>query len=307
MFRLLLIALSSAALWVLTPLLATVRPTPEQSLGAVEVMSSRTRQALAFGFRSVLGDWYWLRAIQYYGTRANEDKFYAGLYPLLRHATDLDPHFQYAYVFGGEAIPYHQYNVGWHNTARAIDLLRKGMANDPQRWEIPWLLSYDLYTYVGDYKEAGHVMEIAADLAARGKREDARFAPPTYLRSLAARLLSQGGELETAIDFTRQAVGRAQDEKLKAELEDRLNSLQLELDLRRLNAALDLGRKKGMAIQSVSELKSSNEEPLKTTDPFGDAYELDPANGQVVSKNANRLLRLYISPTESAPGERAVD
>jgi hypothetical protein len=259
------------------------------------------------GFRRILSDWYWLRAVQYYGTAANEASFFSGLYPLLDRATDLDPTFQYLYVFGGECIPYHEYKVGWHNTAHAMQLLSKAMANDPQRWEIPWVYAYNLYTFAGKYREAGQMMEIAADLAARGQRADERFAPPTYLRTFAPRLLAQGGDLETAIEFTAAAAARAQDESLKAELEDRLRALRLERELQILNDALAAAAGRGIEVKALSDLALPDGTPISRTDPYGDPYVLDSQNARVESKNSTHLLRLYVNPSSTGAGERAVD
>ncbi len=185
MSRLLAIGLSILAVAYLTTRLPLLQQPVEAEVAAARNLSPEVQRALAFGFKQVLSDAYWLQAVQYYGTKANEDVFYRGLYAILDRATTLDPHFDFAYQFGGEVIPYHQGEVGWHNTAKAIALLQKGMANQPGRWEIPFLLAYALFTYTGDYQQAGHYMEIAADLAEKRSKQGRSASPllPTSDRS----------------------------------------------------------------------------------------------------------------------------
>jgi len=305
--RLLTIALSLIAVAYLTARLPGLQKPEKVEGSGVQSLSPEAQRSLAFGYRRVMADYYWLQAIQYYGTQANEAQFYRGLYPILDRATNMDPQFDFAYQFGGECIPYHEGKVGWHNTANVVKLLRKGMASDPERWEVPFLLAYNLYTYAGDYKQAGQYMELAADLAERGQRKDERFPPPTYMRSLGARLLAHGGDLDTAIELTRGAVERAHDEKLKLELEDRWRALELERDLQRLNEALEASRAQGREVRSITDLIASSGVPATPVDPFGDPYELDRTSGQVVSKNQSHFLRLYIHANQALPTEQAVD
>ena len=179
------------------------------------------------------------------------------------------------------------------------------MDSSPHRWEIPWLLAYDLYTYWGKYKEAGEFMVKAADLADLGQRADGRFVPPKYLRDLGARLLAQSGSVDTAIETTRLAVAGATDDQARAELEARLQALFLDKELQSLNALAAQRTLAGAPATSITQLTSGSELDGLTDDPYGDPFFLD-AQGRAQSKNQKKLLRLYIHPGEPAI-ERAAD
>jgi len=287
--------------------LEKLRPPPPSEGDELRALPAEVRRTLTFGFRESAADFAWLDAIQYYGDPAHAADRYAELAPLLDVVTDLDPHFDYAYQFAGEAVPTHDATGEklWHHTREAIALLRKGMANSPRRWEIPWLLSYDLYTYWGEYREAGQIMLSAADLAEKGQRDDELLPPPTYLRSLALRLLAQGGSLDTAIETTRLAAARATDDQARQEIQARLAALTLDKELQDLNALAQNKAGSGQAPTSLSELTAGSELQGLSRDPYGDAFYLD-AEGRVRSSNEDRLLRLHIHPGEPAI-ERAVD
>jgi tetratricopeptide (TPR) repeat protein len=276
-------------------------PPPTNPLGAeLAPLPAEVHRALTFGCRTTASDLEWLNAIQYYGNPANAEEKFSRLASIVDLVTDFDPHFEYAYQFAGDAVPYHAPDGEklWYNTKQAIALLRKGMTNQPHRWEIPWLLGYNLYTFWGEYQAAGEAMNRAAELADIGRREDERFSPPTYLRSLALRLLAQGGAIETAIETTRLAVAQALDEQSREELLARLAALTLEQELQQLNGLADAARNSGHAPSAVRELLSGANEDL-AQDPYGDPYFIDAA-GRVKSRNEDKLLRLKIHPGQPA-------
>jgi hypothetical protein len=243
---------------------------PSASLADARLPAPIAR-ALTFGFQSLAADYYWLAAIQYYGDFRNDSEAFRGLPGILEQATDLDPLFGYAYQFAGQTCPSRdRENHVWHNILATTALLQKGIDAGVDRWQVPWLLGYTLFTFQGDYAAAGKAMRLAAELP----------QAPRYLGSLATRLLAQGGETETAIAFTKGALAQTSDPRVRAELEDRLRSLQLQEDLLALNRRGD---------QRTS--------PLPEIDPYGDPYIRQP-DGTFVSKNASHLLHLQLHPGE---------
>jgi hypothetical protein len=282
-----------AATVVLQPRVWALPATPTATSRAApspDPIPARLRRLGAFGYSKILADWVWLKAIQYYGSRENQKYRYNGLAPLLDEVTDLDPTFEYAFQFAGQSVPYHDENTGlWHNTNAAIALLRKGASAAPSRWQIPWLLGFNLYTFQGNYVEAGRAMEHAAHLPG---------APP-FMNSLAARLLVQGSDVDTAIFITQSALSDASDERTKDDLETRLKSLILQRDLDQLNAAL-AERSKVAPVTSLSELVGAAGVSSIPPDPFGGHYALDQTSGTVTSTHHDKLLRLYVHPGSPA-------
>ena len=140
---------------------------------------------LALSYDALVADLYWIRAIQYYGSRrlartANQD--YSLLFPLLDLTTSLDPNFSIAYRFGAfflsEARP-----GGAGRPDLAVKLLEKAMAAHPTRWEYPFDIAFVHYR-LGDYRTAASWFERAAALP------DAA----NWLPLVAATTLATGGD-----------------------------------------------------------------------------------------------------------------
>lgn len=255
-----------------------------------------TLRGISFGFRAVASDFYWLSAIQYFGTAGNEQVWYRGLIPLLEAVTDLDPNFDYPYQFAGQCVPYHDPGGLWYNTGAAIDLVHKGVAVGVQRWQVPWVLGYLLYTYRGAYAEAGQSMAQAARLP----------GAPAYLGSLAARLLAQGDQLETAIEITRSALAEAPDERERSQIEERLEALILQQEIETLNTKLGARRAAGLAARTDEDLVEAAAPGGLPADPFGGKFFIDRDTGRVRSSSEDRLLRIHIHPG-APPIEKVFD
>ncbi len=255
----------------------------------------RALQAASAGYQSVLADWYWIDAIHYYGVLANYADHYRRLPGYLEIASDLDPEFDYLYQFAAFTVPEHDRATGlWYNTGAAIRLAEKGMRSHSKRWQIPFGLGYLLFTFRGDYADAGRYMEEAS------KRPRA----PNYVASLATRLLAQGGSIETAIAFASAALRRTVDQRTHDELEDRLRALHLQRDLTMLNEAAREVAARGAPPQNLDDLIGHAGIAAIPADPFGGQFVL--SEGRVSSRHADRLLHLYIYPGH-APIERSAD
>ncbi len=245
------------------------------------------RRAIAFGFSAVGSDWYWLEAIQYFGSKENADEDYRHLSEFLEAATDLDPDFGYAFQFGGETIPFDNPRTKkWYNTGAVLHLLRKGADDAASPWEVPFLLGYSLYTFRGEYEEAGRYIEKAS------RMPDA----PGYLRALAIRLLAQGGSVDMALSLTRAALANATEETVKADLEDRLKALTLQKDLDALNEALSARTRADKTTASMEDLVGYGGLTAVPPEPFGGRWEFDEATARVKSSDDWRLLRVFVKP-----------
>jgi tetratricopeptide (TPR) repeat protein len=291
--------LSAIVLALLGILIATQRrvwvqsstpPPRAETAEASGKISPALKRLTAFGYSKLLADWTWLRAIQYYGSNDNIKDHYHGLGPLLEETTDLDPNFEYVYQFAGQSLPFHDGTSKlWYNVNATIELLKKGIAAAPTRWQIPWLLGFTLYTYRGDYAAAGHAMEQASKLP----------GVPSYAGSLAARLLVEGNDLDTAIYITQSALTGADDDRARDELTLRLKSLMLQRDLKMLNAAAD-ERRHTEPVHALSDLVGYAGLTSIPEDPFGGAYELDASVGNVTSTHQDKIIHLFIHPNSPA-------
>lgn len=259
-------------------------------------LPARVLQTASVGYEAALSDWYWLQAIQYFGTSSHASEYYRQLPGYLEAATDLDPDFGSAYILGGNCIPQEDLEKKWHNTGAAIKLLQKGVSSASTIWQIPYLLAYNLYIYRGDYLLAARYMQVAAT----------RPGAPHYLSSFVATLVAQGhGDLQTAIDFTTVALQNAPEHWTRDDLIERLKGLRLQQALDQLNAAVKGRLATGHAVTRIDDLVGAGGVSQLPADPYGGVFRIE--GDHVVSSNEDKLPRIFVHPGESGPTLPYVD
>ena len=243
------------------------------------VPPAQVARRAALSLAPVLADLYWIRAVQLYGrTRLSGGGAhdYARLYPLLDAATTFDPRFDAAYRLGAvylaEPPP-----GGPGRPDLAVELLRKGMANAPERWQYPRDIGFVHYWWLRDVEGAAHWFRRAADLP------DA----PRRLLPLAANTMTEGGDRAGARTLWRLVRDSAGDAWMRDEGVRRLAQLDAldALDFHRL--AVDRFRERtGKPPASWRELLAAGDVPAIPVDPTGVAYELSSAGAVTVSRRS---------------------
>lgn len=261
----------------------------ELRTGVLYVRSPAAMTRLAFGFRALASDVYWIRAIQHYGgdrldTRPETaGRRYTLLYPLLDIATSLDPYFNIAYRFGaiflGEPYP-----GGAGRPDQAVALLRKAIAAMPQKWQYYHDVGFVYYWRLRDYKTAGEWFRRAA----------AQPGAPNWLPSLAASMLTRSDDRATA-RFMWQQLLKSEQTWIRRTAERSLLQLEALDAIDRLQAAVrragpDAGGRYGWSALAMRGLLRSI--PL---DPSGTPYDIDPSTGRV---SVSRASPLYPMPDE---------
>ncbi len=136
-----------------------------------------------------------MRTIQHYGTdrrsRRTTGRFEL-LQPLLDLVTTLDPHFNLAYRFGAIFLSSDEPD-GPARPDLAVALLEKGLRANPSRWQYAEDIGFVNYWHTGNYEEAAHWFDRAAEMPG---------APP-WLKPLAAVTVARGGDRRGA----RQLLG----------------------------------------------------------------------------------------------------
>jgi tetratricopeptide (TPR) repeat protein len=226
-----------------------------------------TRAAL--GFRAMLADIYWIRAIQHFGGTkhaATGDKTYRLLYPLLDMTTVLDPHFTVAYRFGAiflsESPP-----GGPGRTDQAMALLERGLKADPKKWQYAQDLGFVNYWWRQDYKAAASWFDRASRIE----------GAPWWLRSMAASTLAEGGDRRSSRQLWQQLYDTTDDTWVKSNSRLKLSQLQA---LDEIDALASLvGRytqERGRPPGSWDELIAARWIARVPVDPSGTPYELRP-------------------------------
>lgn len=168
-------------------------------------------EVLSLGFRPLLADLMWMKAIGYFGTHSLTDRSYPWLYHILDQVTALDPAFRYPYYFGGIVL-----TVEAEAAESSIRLLRKGMRQYPGDWRFPFYTGFAYFYHLHDAERAAVFMNLAATLP----------GAPEYLPRLAASLMARAGRLEAAVRFLETVAEGTRDEWVRRRIEDKIRSLR---------------------------------------------------------------------------------
>lgn len=102
--------------------------------------SGRFLKLSVLGYDHLAADLVWLRAIQYFGQHRLTDLKFEYLSHMLDILTTLDPKFIHAYTFGALLL-----TDAAREPDRAMELLKRGMEENPDRWEIPFTAGFINY------------------------------------------------------------------------------------------------------------------------------------------------------------------
>lgn len=227
------------------------------------LLSSPTAmQELSLGYDSLLGDIYWTRAVQYYGSRVGEpDANYDLLWPLLDITTTLDPKLIIAYRFG--AIFLSEQVEGANRTDLAIKLVKKGIAANPNDWHLDGDLGFLYYWRLKDYPKA------AAVYLEGSKKPNA----PPWLKLMAARVAEMGGSFETSRMIWSEIYISTQDQHVRKMAAEQLQVLQVQEDEKHLDGlAADYQKRFGHYPASTEELRAAGLLGGIPVDPEGYFY-----------------------------------
>lgn len=179
-------------------------------------------RALAFGQEETLADLLYIWSIQYYSSYDNQSR-YQYLTAVYEGAiTELDPHFEEAYMVGALIM-----SVEARKPELAFALYDKGVANNPNSWEIPFFAGWEAY-YAKDFVRA-------RDYWMKGARIPG--APPQLMR-LAAKMLEKKGDRASALGAYYEALEKTQDPKTRKVIQSWINRLQLAILLDQVRSGL---------------------------------------------------------------------
>jgi tetratricopeptide (TPR) repeat protein len=192
------------------------------------IQSGPLLKRLSLGYDALLGDLYWTRAVQYYGAKLpTSDRDFHLLAPLLDVATTLDPNLIPAYHFGAFFLSEKQGGAGRPDLA--VDLVKKGIAANPDNIQISADLGFLYYMRLKDYQKAA-----AAYL------ETSKIPGASQLfKVLAARIASRGGALDTSRMIWSEVYETTQDEQVKKRALEALKGLKAQSDEMQLDQLSD--------------------------------------------------------------------
>ena len=231
------------------------------------------------GYQHLGADSLWLKLVQVIGKKRNSADEYEWIYHALDVLTTLDPQYAYAYYAGGVILGDLASRTDLSNR-----LLERGVRENPDVWNIPFLLGYNHYFLLGDPMRGAEYIMKAASLPGH----------PAYLPGLATRLAAEAGSPETALVFLGVRLQETQDAEMRMFYMNRMKEVIIERDIQQLERALGMyqaahGNPPGTLTALVSDhiLRGLPQEP------FGGEYQMDVERGRVFSStHPNRLRTL---------------
>jgi len=243
----------------------------------------------SFGHRILLADFFWLKLVQYVGetTLAKQERWEA-LYPLADLVTDLDPRYGYAYQVAGSNL------AGLaHRYGEAEKILKKGMANLPDRWQLYWMASVNKFLFEGDYAAGAAYARKAAEV---GKRPHL-----SLLASSLSMVANTEDEYRAAMEVLQESLKLTDQPEMREQLERRLVKVRTYLALSQLERAIAGFRERyGRFPLSLGELSGS---PYGEAfpDPSGGHFLYDPLTGEVRSSVLGKRDPLRVGPEPASP------
>lgn len=222
---------------------------------------------LSLGYKNLVADYFWLRAVSHYGDKSMQHLHYPNLWPLLSRAQALDPLFSAPYIFAGTTMLEPVYP--WE---KVLQLLEEGMQQRPDLWRISFLYGFGAYFLAHSYDAALKAIGHAAEFP------DA----PSHLGLLALRLSMQADAPETGLLMSEAMLHQTEDPVLLRDYQKRHDLLRLEVDLKHLQAA----------VQAFRQVKHRNPKALEDLVGFGDirAIPSDPLGGFYHLDNAGNVI-----------------
>jgi hypothetical protein len=236
-------------------------------------------KSASLGYSGLLADIYWMRVVQYFGSKHQRDSMeYKALAPLLDITTTLDPHLVIAYEWGSTFLDQPPPSGAGDDSA-AVALIRKGIQNNPDNWHLYSTLGFIQYFGLHDYLAAAKSFEEGSKLP---------NSNPS-LKVMAAKMLTDAGSLETARYMWQSIYQESTDKDIKRNAELHLASLVVDQEVPRLQLAVEEFRKRfGRYPSSWRELISVGAVRGIPRDPTGNAYMLT-IDGRVVVSDPTKL------------------
>jgi hypothetical protein len=229
------------------------------------VGSGETLRRFSLGYEGLLANVYWTRVIQYFGhDRMTGRSTFDLLGPLLRTTVTLDPHLLIAYRFGAIFLA-GKPPSGAARPEEALDLIRRGIAANPEYWPLWQDLGFVYYWDLKDYSHAALAFEAGSRQPGAG----------VWMKTLAAAVAARGGEVETSRLLWSEVLRESGNETIRRGALDHLAAIQAEEDISRTNRALEVFRQRtGHPASGLADLSAAGLLPPEPTDPSGTPYVL---------------------------------
>jgi tetratricopeptide (TPR) repeat protein len=230
-------------------------------------------KAMSLEYAPLAANLYWTRVVQYYGNKhVNRQYNMDLLWPLLDVTTTLDPNLIVAYRFGGMFLS-DSPPRGAGQPQRGIELLQRGIRNNPEYWRFYEDLGFIYYFDLQDYAKA-------AEVFMEGSKKPGAMI---WMKTFAARIAAKGESRETSAMLWSEVYNSTKDENVKKNAELHLQLLRAEADCEQLNKlSVEYKKRTGRPPDNVCDLVKAGLLPGLAVDPVGVVYWFDlEGNAQI--------------------------
>ncbi len=166
--------------------------------------------AMFSGFKDVISGALWVRADEFFHTGNYEE-----IIPLIRLVTWLDPHNIDVFNTGAWHMDYNftdsSEKSDKRNIALAVQLLKEGIAKNPDRWDLYFELAWVHYQKkLDDYVNAVKYMKLATEHDGYDSNTGKRIPRPEFVERMLAHALENSGDIEGAIKEWQIAYSRSE-------------------------------------------------------------------------------------------------
>jgi tetratricopeptide (TPR) repeat protein len=262
---LLALALGLAAIWHLQVRIDAQRAALHQERDDLLFSSPRLLKAMSMEYAPLLADIYWTRAVQYYGQKhAEHQRNLDSLWPLLNITTTLDPHLLPAYRFGAMFLS-EKAPDGAGRPDLAVQLIERGIHENPEYWRFYEDLGFIYYIDVKDYAKASQ------SFAEGSKNPRAAI----WMKIMAAKIAAEGESLETSAFLWTDIYQNSNDAQMKKNALDHLQLLRARKDCQQIDVLGDeFAKRVGRRPISMRELLESGLLRRAPVDPLGFPYDI---------------------------------
>jgi hypothetical protein len=265
--------LGLAGVWRLQRSIDTQLAVTHQEQDDLVLRSGPLLKALSLEYAPLAADLYWTRVVQYYGNKhVTGQTNLELLWPLLDVTTTLDPNLIAAYHFGGMFLS-DSPPRGAGQPKRGIELLQRGIRENPEYWRFFEDLGFIYYFDLRDYPKA-------AEAFLEGSKKPGAMI---WMKTFAARISEKGESFETSAMLWKEVYASTNDPTIKKNAELHLQLLRARADCDELNKiAAEYKKRTGRPPDNVGDLVKAGLLPGLAADPVGVVYWFDlEGNAQI--------------------------
>ncbi len=251
------------------------------------IPSPKVLKAMSLGYTGLMADIYWTRVIQYFGTKHRaKAREYRLLGPLLDITTTLDPHLTVAYQFGSTILA-QKPPEGAGQPDKAVDLIERGIRENPDTWQLYYELGFLQYMELKDPATAARSFERGSEIP---------HAHP-FLKILAAAMAQHAGEHDLAKMLWTTTYETTDDAMIKANAARHLRALKVDEDVMQLEQIVaEYNARTGRTPQSMADLVQAGLLRGTPLDPLGNPYKVVDGRIEVSDLNALPFITRGLPP-----------